>query len=81
MRRANAERRRRHAAATSAAMRRSARDRTCPWCERKGALSVHIDAAMGVSLRRCRWKDCGFERGCSFGSAAGPEPRSAEGGA
>lgn len=63
----NDERSRRHADATSRAMKRSARQRTCPACGRGAALGRKESADGVVVVFRCRY--CGHERGFDLSDA------------
>lgn len=54
------EKGRRHADATSAAMKRSAAARTCPECKRGNALRKHRDERGFIVATTCRW--CPYRR-------------------
>lgn len=60
------EKGRRHADATSAAMKRQAAVRTCPACGRGNALRKHRDDLGLIVATTCRW--CPYERGPVDGS-------------
>lgn len=55
----DADYRLKHRAATSKAMKRNAKNRQCPSCKRKAAMTTN--RAGGFIVKVCRW--CGFEKG------------------
>jgi ribosomal protein S14 len=58
----NADQHRRHAAATSKAMKRIAEARRCPKCGRKSAIVREFDEVLFCVVSYCRWKDCNWSR-------------------
>ena len=46
--------------ATSRGLKRSATQRQCPQCHRKGALRSEVTDDGQVRVITCRWADCGY---------------------